>query len=281
MPVKSGASAGMNLGRRLADVLLSWALAKPGDQARLGWHWTRYCHSRATCSPCNARHCGVQLQVQALNRQLDATYGPLARAGEEAVIAQAVHPTKLFEWRDDPWRLRRRADALERDRARLARALRAARRSTPASRSRRASVRTSRCWSSRASALMISAPKQWVDFGDDHCESDQQRSTCDRHCLDQIAGRSADEQRNADTEREPHTPLQLQSFALEANRSPEDAPRRAHGARRRYRFATLPTGVRDRKPSRLGSPEIPADHAITTVKTDTPGQRRVARIERP
>ena len=83
-------------------------------------------------------------------------------------------------------------------------------------------------------------------------EADHQRSTRDRHRLDQIAGRGADEQRDADTEREPHTPLQLQPFALEANRSPEDAPRRAHGAQRRYRVAILRrTGVRDRNPSWL------------------------------
>jgi TnpA family transposase len=51
-------------------------------------------------------------------------------------------------------------------------------------------------------------------------EADHQRSARDRHCLDQIAGGRADEQRNADTEREPHTPLQLPS------RSKRIVPRR-------------------------------------------------------
>jgi len=64
-------------------------------------------------------------------------------------------------------------------------------------------------------------------------ESDQQRSSRDSHRLDQIAGRGADEQREADTKREPLTPLQLHPFALEADRASEDAPRCPHGARRR------------------------------------------------
>ena len=105
-------------------------------------------------------------------------------------------------------------------------------------------------------------------------EADQQRSTRDSHRLDQIAGRGANEQRDADTSREAHTPLQLQPFTLKADRASEYAPRRTHAGRRRYRVAILRTGVRDGNPEEvIFLDEIPLN---PTGKVDRAGLKRMA-----
>ena len=119
---ESGASAGVTLGRRLAYVLLSWALAKPDERVRrdLALDAVLSLKGNLLTLQREALRRAKPEDAQALSRQLDATYAPLARAGEEAVITLALHPGSGFQWRDNPWRLRKRADALERERARLA-----------------------------------------------------------------------------------------------------------------------------------------------------------------
>lgn len=119
---ESGASAGSTLGRRLAYVLLSWALEKPSERARVDLALDAVLSFKGNLLTLqrDAVRRAKPDDVRALNGQLEATYASMARANEDAVIALALHPGQRISWRDDPWRLRQRADALERDRARLA-----------------------------------------------------------------------------------------------------------------------------------------------------------------
>jgi CHAT domain-containing protein len=119
---ESGASAGEALSRRLAYTLISWSLADPADAVRrdLALDAVLSLKGNLLGLQRDALRLAKAEDVRALNRKLDATYASLARAGAEAVMAEAVNPNQPYRWTDDPWRLRQRADALERERARLA-----------------------------------------------------------------------------------------------------------------------------------------------------------------
>jgi len=119
---ESGASAGEALGRRLTYLLVSWALAKPDELKRreLALDAVLAFKGNLLAQQRDALRRAKAAEVRALNDQLGTTYASLARAGQDAVIAEATNPSARYEWDDHPWRLRMRADAVERERARLA-----------------------------------------------------------------------------------------------------------------------------------------------------------------